>query len=244
MLVADYLNRTGVQWDLKVSRQSLVIEIKEKATIAQKVADDLLDNCIDFLADSAANLHLEDTRIRWSKKRGDEHRVPALWSSSSKHNQEDYYMTSFTQSPDRFVWFGGIIVPELRPVLAKMEDSDEPTGLVQPVTSDDSVIKTVQWGINKASVDLFGFNAMSMEDMKAAIQRDTSGDWYPEDLERKRQLYHQADSRFEQAARIRTKAGWMLVHFRCERTGVGELVLSRGKQESDIVERPELLVAV
>jgi hypothetical protein len=243
MLVADYLNRTGVQWDLKVSRQSLVIEINEKTAIAQKVADELLDHCIDFLADSAANLRLEDARIRWSKKRGHEHRVPALWSDSNKHNQEDY-MTSFKQTPDRFVWFGGIIVPELRSILARMEDSDEPTGLVQPIKNGESVIRTVQWGINKASVDLFGFNAMSMEDMRAAIQRDTSGDWYPEDLARKRQLYSQADSRFEQVARIRTKEGWMLVHFQCERTDIGELVLSRGKKESDVVERPELLMKV
>lgn len=243
MLVAEYLNNTGVQWDLKVSQRSLVIEIKERHAIAQKVADDLLENCLDFLAQSAANLRLEDARIRWSKKRGHEHRVPAVWSNC-KHSQEEYYMTSFTQNPDRFVWFGGIILPELRPILSRMEDSEEPTGLVQPVMDGDSVIKTIQWGINKASVDLFNFNAMSMEDMKSAIQRDTSGDWYPEDLDRKRQLYQQSGTHFEQTARIRTKTGWMKVHFQCERIGVGDLVLSRGRQVSEMAENPELLTLV
>jgi hypothetical protein len=144
------------------------------------------------------------------------------------------------QPPEGFVWFGGVIVPALRPILDRMESSDEPTGLVQP-TTDSSVIKTIQWAINKASVDLFGFDALSMEDMKAAIQRDTSDDWHPEDLEQKRQLYQQADNRFEQTARIRTKTGWMLIHFQCERTAVGDLVLSRGRQVSEMVERPELL---
>jgi hypothetical protein len=158
-------------------------------------------------------------------------------------------LASSIQVPDRFVWFGGIITPDQKlqmdAVIDRMQNSDEPMGLVQPIlNSNGGVIRTIQWGINKASVDLFNFNALSMEDMKAAIQRDTSGDWHPEDLEQKRQLYAQGKTRFEQAARIRTKAGWMLVHFQCERTGVGDLVLSRGKQESDVVERPELLVTV
>lgn len=148
-------------------------------------------------------------------------------------------LTTQIQPTEGFVWFGGVITPALRPILERMENSEEPTGLVQPV--ETGTIKTIQWAINRASVDLFGFNALSMDDMKAAIQRDTSGDWYPEDLERKRQLYRQADTRFEQTARIQTKIGWMLIHFECQRTGIGDLVLSRGQQTSELVERPELL---
>lgn len=155
-------------------------------------------------------------------------------------DQTERSLLTSAQPPEGFVWFGGVIVPALRPILDRMESSDEPTGLVRP-TTDNASFKTIQWAINKASVELFGFDAVSMEDMKAAIQRDTSNDWYPEDLERKRQLYQQAETRFEQTARIRTKNGWMLLHFQCERTGVGDLVLSRGRQVSELVERPELL---
>jgi len=147
------------------------------------------------------------------------------------------------QPPEGFVWFGGIIVPSLRSILDRMEESDIPTGLVQPVETN-GVIKTIQWGINKASVDLFGFNALSMEDMKSAIQRDTSNDWYGADLLEKQRLYRQAGTTFEQIARIRTKAGWMSVRFHSERTGVQGLVLSRGEQVSEIRSRPEDLVLV
>lgn len=143
--------------------------------------------------------------------------------------------------PDGFVWFGGIIVPALRSILDRMEESDIPTGLVQPVETN-GVIKTIQWGINKASVDLFGFNALSMEDMKLAIQRDTSNDWYGEDLLEKQRLYRQAETTFEQVARIRTRVGWMSVRFRSERTGVQGLVLSRGEQVSEVMSKPEDLV--
>jgi hypothetical protein len=151
---------------------------------------------------------------------------------------------SLNQEPsDGFVWFGGIIVPALRPILDRMEESGVPTGLVQPV-EENGIIKTIQWGINKASVDLFGFNAMSMDDMKAAIQRDTSSDWYGQDLLEKQRLYRQAGTTFEQVARIRTKAGWMSVRFQSERTSVQELVLSRGEQVSEIISRPEDLILV
>lgn len=146
--------------------------------------------------------------------------------------------------PEGFVWFGGVIVPAIRLVLEQMENSEEPTGLVEPEIGEDGILRTIQWGINRASVDLFGFNALSKEDMQSAIQRDTTSDWYPADLEAKRRLYNGEDSFFEQTARIKTKIGWMLVHFKCQRTGIKNLVLSRGRQESEIVERPELLVAV
>ncbi len=147
------------------------------------------------------------------------------------------------QPPEGFVWFGGIIVPSLRAILDRMEESGIPTGLVQPVETNGA-IKTIQWGINKASVDLFGFNALSMEDMKSAIQRDTSSDWYGADLLEKQRLYRQAGTTFEQVARIRTKVGWMSVRFRSERTGIQGLVLSRGEQVSEVRSRPEDLVLV
>lgn len=192
-----------------------------------------------------ANFRLAQLYVPGKKKRT----INVLASMAPQHNHREDTMTSTPlstnmQPPEGFVWFGGVIVPALRPILDRMESSDEPTGLVQPTTGDESVIRTIQWAINKASVDLFGFNALNMDDMREAIQRDTSDDWYPEDLERKRQLYQQADHRFEQTARIRTKTGWMLIHFQCERTGVGDLVLSRGRQVSEMVERPELLTLV
>jgi hypothetical protein len=242
MLVADYLDRTGVDWNLKISRQSLVIEIKEKKAIAQQVADDLLENCLDFLAQSAANLHLEDTRIRWSKKQGHEHRIPAFLSDSKFKGE--YCMSLSAQNPNSSIWFGGIYSPELRPFLDRMGESDKPTGLVLPVISGNSVIRTIQWGINRASIELFGFDSMSVEDMQAAIQRDTTGDWFAPDLEEKRRLYENAGTEFEQVARIRTKAGWIKVHFQCERIDVGNLVLSRGRQVSEVAEAPDLLALI
>lgn len=169
-----------------------------------------------------------------------------LTSTVPVNEKREMSMTSSTLSlnqppPEGFVWFGGIIIPALRSILDRMEESDTPTGLVQPV-EQNGVIKTIQWGINKASVDLFGFDALSMDDMKEAIQRDTSGDWYGEDLLEKQRLYRQGGSAFEQVARIRTKAGWMLVRFQSERTGVRDLVLSRGQQASEVMARPEDLV--
>jgi hypothetical protein len=169
-----------------------------------------------------------------------------LTSMAQEKSSGEKTMTSSSLSlkenpPEGFVWFGGIIVPSIRSILSGMEEADQPTGLVEPVEFNGT-FKTIQWGINHASVNLFGFNAMSMDDMREAIQRDTSGDWHPEDLYRKQQLYKNAGSSFEQVARIRTKAGWMLVRFHSERTGVRNLVLSRGQQESDVVANPDLLL--
>ncbi len=155
----------------------------------------------------------------------------------------NHSLLSFTQAPDNFVWFGGIHTPDLRPHIAQMEDSDQPMGLVQPHI-DGGVIKTIQWGINRASINLFNFDALSPEDMRAAIQRDTSGDWYPDDLEEKRSLYQQASSNFEQVARIQTKNGWMLVRFHTQRLDFGNLFICQGQQESDLVQSPDLLMAV
>lgn len=169
---------------------------------------------------------------------------PGSQSGANFNMVQNQPTENIIQTPEQFVWFGGIINPSLKPFLDRMENSDEPTGLVQPTLNDEGVIKTIQWGINRASVDLFGFNALSMEDMRSAIQRDTSGDWFGPDLEEKRRLYQQADTRFEQTARIKTKAGWIKVHFQCERIGVGNLVLSRGRQVSEMAERPELLTLV
>jgi hypothetical protein len=150
-------------------------------------------------------------------------------------------LASSIQAPEQFVWFGGLITPDLRHYLLQMEESPTPTGLLQPVR-EGGIIKTVQWGINSAAVNLFNYDALSEEDMKAAIQRDTSGDWFPEDLEEKRRLYQQAGDSFEQIARIQIKSGWMLVRFQTQRIGVSNLVLSTGQQESEIMERPDLLV--
>jgi hypothetical protein len=159
----------------------------------------------------------------------------------------DNTMTSNLLSPNQdppegFIWFGGIIVPAIKSILKEMEDAEEPTGLVEPVEVEGGGFKTIQWGINRASVNLFGFDALSMDDMREAIQRDTSGDWHPDDLERKRQLYRDEGSKFEQVARIRTKAGWMLVQFSSRRTGFRNLVLSRGEQASEVVASPDLIL--
>jgi hypothetical protein len=145
--------------------------------------------------------------------------------------------------PQGFVWFGGLLLSELEPITDRMKASDIPTGLVQPVEVN-GVIKTIQWGINKASVELFGFDALSLDDMKAAIQRDTSGDWYGEDLLQKQYLYRNAGTKFEQVARIRTKTGWISVRFKSERTGIHGLVLSQGEQVSEVASKPESLILV
>lgn len=185
--------------------------------------------------------------IFWSKE---EKGIAIRPSPISKYESGDDFIMSQNQSSDRiiqnsqdkFIWFGGIVTPELRSHLLRMEDSSIPTGLLQPV-NENGVIKTIQWGINSAAVNLFNYDAMSLEDMKSVIQRDTTGDWFPEDLERKRQLYQNAGDSFEQVARIQIKGGWMQVRFQSHRIGVGDLVISTGQQESEIVEHPELLVA-
>jgi hypothetical protein len=172
----------------------------------------------------------------------------AALEHTSEKTMTNQVPLSNTRPPDEFVWFGGMITPDLQPhiegIIARMRESDKPTGVVQPTINNDGVIKTIQWGINKASVSLFNFDALSLEDMKAAIQRDTSGDWFPDDLEEKRRLYEQAGSNFEQVARIRTKSGWMLVRFQTQRLDVGNLFISQGQQESEVVQRPDLLLAV
>jgi|GEM_PF-2667477 hypothetical protein len=150
---------------------------------------------------------------------------------------------SLDQDPPKgFVWFGGVIVPAINSILQEMEDAEKPTGLLEPIHIYGRGLETIQLGINAASVKLFGFDAMSTDDMKAAIQRNTSKDWYPDDLEKKRQLYRDAGSEFEQVARIRTKAGWMLVRFWSRHTGFGNLVLSQGEQASEVVASPDLIL--
>lgn len=144
---------------------------------------------------------------------------------------------------DRYVWFGGVITEPLDYHLKRMRDASEPMGLVQPIIQN-GILKTIQLGINPASIRLFQFDALSMNDMQSAIQRDTTDDWYPEDLDLKRQLFQQAGETFEQVARIRTKTGWMRMWFGWERIDIADgsyLAIGRGRQESDIVASPDLL---
>ncbi len=163
---------------------------------------------------------------------------------TEQFNQE-VFMSSLSniQAPDRFVWFGGIIDEPTDRCIKRMRESDEPMGLVLPI-EESGIIKTIQLGLNKQSIDLFQFNDKSMEDMRAAIQRDTSGDWYVADLEIKRQLFRDAGMKFEQVARIKTKFGWMLMWFGWERIENSPLVIGRGRKQSEVVSSPEQLLAV
>lgn len=163
---------------------------------------------------------------------------------TEQFNQE-VFMTSLsnTQVPDHFVWFGGIIDEPTDHCIKRMRESDEPMGLVLPV-QENGIVKTIQLGINKASIDLFQFNDKSIEDMRSAIQRDTSGDWYGEDLGVKQQLFRDAGTSFEQSARIRTKLGWILMWFGWERVEGSSLVIGRGRQQSDVVDSPDRLLLV
>jgi hypothetical protein len=162
-------------------------------------------------------------------------------SSSKEKTMNQLQPLSDTQGKDNFLWLGGRLTEDLKIHLKRMEDSESPMGLLEPRLSG-GVIKTIQWGINSASVKLFNYDALSDEDMEAAILRDTTGDWFPEDLERKRHLYQQGGDTFEQVARIKIKTGWMLVRIQSHRIANGNLVMVSGQQESQVVEQPEMLV--
>lgn len=170
--------------------------------------------------------------------------APDLNDKQVTENAMTQSQLSTTPATDRedFIWFGGMIVPELDYSLKLMRDSAEPMGLVLPFQGE-GILKTLQLGINASSVKLFGFDQHSFEDMRAAVQRDTSGDWFEEDLELKRQLFRDAGNQFEQTARIKTKDGWFLMWFGWERISGSDCVIGRGRKESEVVQSPELLVA-
>jgi hypothetical protein len=149
-----------------------------------------------------------------------------------------------------FVWLGGQFdrTETLEYQIDRMRESEEPMGLVLPYTTNNGELnngelKTIQLGINKASVQMFGFNEKSVEDMRTAIMRDTSDDWHPDDLLYKREQFLYVGSKcFEQVARIKMSWGWwVLIRFSWERVEGTNLVIGQAKVESDPVERVELL---
>jgi PAS domain-containing protein len=116
--------------------------------------------------------------------------TPLVRSCLDKCQSGDFTMNEPSQrspySLDK-IWMGGYVEMS-RPLynaLGEMIDSDQPQGLV---TTDN-----IQVWLNPAAVRLFKLT--SMED---AVPRDTSRDWLPVDLERKRQMVRDAgESAFE-----------------------------------------------
>lgn len=242
MLVAEFLNEKGVEWSLRISKESFIVELQAMTVErSRSVADELVDVCTDFLALSAAKLNLRDARVRWSRRKGHEHRIPAIWASASpgqlKKRQLGGTMSfSQTQSTtERFIWFGGtvIITESLEYELRGMMETETPMGLILPD-------RNIQIGLNPASVRLFG-----LSQIEEGVQRDTSSDWFPEDLQRKHQAIRDAgDGPFEILARIRTKNGWLLMRNQYRFIENRSLLIATGVRESDLVPTPEALVVV
>ena len=252
--ILDRAARRQFQIECEIDNQVKFFKTRSNVVWARVYARDLVeavrlyDSKRSIFARKCLEWALGKLHIFWSKE---EKGIAIRPSPIVQQVEDNFNMNEQSQSVtdgvirnpnEKFIWFGGVVTPDLRSHLLRMEDSPIPTGLLQPI-NEGGVIKTVQWGINSAAVSLFNYDAMSLEDMKSVIQRDTTGDWFPEDLERKRQLYQDAGDSFEQVARIKIKRGWMLVRFQSHRIGVGNLVVSTGQQESEVVERPELLVA-
>lgn len=92
-------------------------------------------------------------------------------------------MTHNSSSLPTFPWIGGRVemTPTLYTALGEMMQSEDPMGLVVAETN-------IQIWVNPAAVKLFGLTSM-----EEAIPRDTTKDWLPRDLERKRQKVRDAE---------------------------------------------------
>ncbi len=139
-------------------------------------------------------------------------------------------MTSNLYAPGK-IWMGGRVEMS-RPLynaLGEMIDSDQPQGLV---TTDN-----IQVWLNPAAVRLF-----KLTSMEEAVPRDTSRDWLPVDLERKRQMVRDAgDSPFEIDYSTSIGDGtWkkLINQYRL----VDNRYLVGMNISSEIIERPELTV--
>ncbi len=141
----------------------------------------------DELAVAAYKFRRKLVRIFWSMSEADRP-IPIRPKASSKVCQTggNFSMNTSTelQIPNG-IWMGGRIelTKPLYNALGEMIDSDKPQGLV---TASDSI----QFWLNPAAVELF-----QLPSLEAAVPRDTTRDWLPSDLERKRQMIRDAGER-------------------------------------------------
>jgi PAS domain-containing protein len=150
------------------------------------------------IVDAAQLFNLRGKRIarkcwEWAREKA------VIWSTLPKplvflasesgeiiRHSRNFTMNSNVNAPDK-IWMGGRVemTRSLYNALGEMIDSDQPQGLV---TTDN-----IQVWLNPAAVRLF-----KLTSMEEAVPRDTSRDWLPVDLERKRQKVRDAgESAFE-----------------------------------------------
>lgn len=132
-----------------------------------------------------------------------------------------------------FPWMGGRIemTRTLYDALGEMIDADQPMGLVR---ADNSI----QLWVNPAAVQLFRLTSI-----EEAVPRDTSTDWLPVDLERKRQMIRDAGDRpFEITYSTQVGDGtWKRLTNRYRL--VDNVYLVGSSLASEIIKAPELISA-
>lgn len=132
-----------------------------------------------------------------------------------------------------FPWMGGRIemTRSLYDALGEMIDADQPMGLVR---ADNSI----QLWVNPSAVQLFRLTSI-----EEAVPRDTSADWLPVDLERKRQMIRDAGERpFEITYSTQVGDGtWKRLTNRYRL--VDNVYLVGSSLASEIIETPELISA-
>jgi hypothetical protein len=224
---------TGFEWNLRIAERSLIVEVPEKS-----IADQLLDTYTSDLATAAVRFGREDIRLRWSRRRGGEHRIPATWAACYKFDNFSTGQTTMTQSispDDNYVWFGGTVVytESLEYHLNQMRETTTPMGLILPGD------RTIQVGLNPASIRLFGLSRIEQ-----GVRRDTTDDWFEPDLEIKRQkIRDSGDEPIEILARIKIGTqGWRLMRNTYQFIENRTLLIAQGQTESEVVATPELLL--
>jgi hypothetical protein len=209
----------------------------------RKLANILWRDRGEELAYAGFRFHRKLVRIFWSLK--DTDKPISIRPRPEKTLQLGNFSMSQIITPDKSLWFGGdvILTESLEYHLKAIRESNKSMGIIQP-KHKDGILKTIQLGINPASIQMFQFNASSFDDFQEAVRRDTSGDWFPDDLDRKRQLFRDAgDEPFNMRARIKTKTGWILIEATYQYIENRTLAIATAKQQGEVVARPELLVA-
>ncbi len=184
------------RWQLKLGKSSLVVEVDSK-----EIADLIVDTCCDELAVSAANLSRGHTCVRWSRKKGYEHKIPALWAGDSTTIKYTPFISEVKEMSKKtpIVTTPGIELGALRlsmPILKVFEgfmaDPAIKGGLVRIADLSGDEVRFLderQVALTEASAELIVNSSL-----EEAVTRQRSSYWHPDYLRKmNEQLYAYLD---------------------------------------------------
>jgi PAS domain-containing protein len=162
-------------WELLVGEDALYLD----GVPSQSEARAFVKRFFAQLAASTAQMKRQYFQVRYPGASENSCRIPVSMANSFREN---YMSSSSSLEIPNTIWMGGWVKMSrtLYNALGEMIDSDRPQGLV---TAADSM----QIWLNPAAVQLF-----KLSSIEQAVPRDTSRDWLPIDLERKRQMIRDA----------------------------------------------------